>query len=321
MTLLHKIIFCAIVLLSVCTVYIAYQPHRTSCNHIVDIHGVAMLELQPILTTFGIKAQPLLPNRFLTWFTTNVCQDKGASTDPNARIQFARDYGVRWEDARLCRDSGTLEECVGRFGTLNDFFTRQIHPELTHISAEDKAVNVLVSPAESRMHIPSESFLIKGTRHSATSLLGLASPWLPTVASIAVFRLAPQDYHRVHSPIDGVVARIEDIVGKHRSVARPTQDILQENVRRVICLETAVGRMALVKVGATCVGSIRTSVAVGDRIQKGQDLGDFAFGGSCVVLVCEKAVQWNPRILQQSASGFETWMRAGTRLGTFPNTL
>lgn len=323
MTLLHKILLCAIVVLIVHAVYIACTINRTSYTraHIVDVHGVAMLEPQSALTTLGIKVQPIIPNKFLTWFTTHVCENKGVSKDPKARLQFARDYGVRWEEARLCRNVGTLEECVNQFETLNDFFTRQIHPELTQVLAEDKASNVLVSPAESRMHIPSESFLIKGTRHSAASLLGLAAPWLPTVASVAIFRLAPQDYHRVHAPVDGVVTHIEDIVGLHRTVARPTQNILQENVRRVICLDTAYGRMALVKVGATCVGSIRTSVAVGDPIQKGQDLGDFAFGGSCVVLLLERTVEWDPRILHHSSSGFEIWIRAGSGVGSFPNTM
>jgi phosphatidylserine decarboxylase len=31
--------------------------------------------------------------------------------------------------------------------------------------------------------------------------------------SIAIFRLAPQDYHRFHSPVDCVVGKSKDIVG------------------------------------------------------------------------------------------------------------
>ena len=33
--------------------------------------------------------------------------------------------------------------------------------------------------------------------------------------SLAIARLAPQDYHRFHSPVDGVVASIKDIHGEY----------------------------------------------------------------------------------------------------------
>ncbi len=180
------------------------------------------------------------------------------------------------------------------------------------------AANILVSPAECRMHVPmGDNFDIKGTKHSVTSLMGPASFWLPTVASIAIFRLAPQDYHRVHAPAEGVVMHVEDIPGTFQSVSGTHSQVLVENARRVMCIQTHVGPMALIKVGATCVGSIRTSVTAGDHIQKGQDLGDFAFGGSCVVLVSQAQIQWHPRILHHSAAGHETFVRAGTGIGSF----
>lgn len=314
-----KAVFLFVILICVVLLFTIASVRRV---RVVDLEGTPVPEPQPTLTTLGIRLQPVIPNTLLTWFTTSVCQRQGESTGLRARIQFARDYGVRWREAQLCGDTGSLEECVRRFGTLNDFFTRRIHPQLTKVTSEDMATHILVSPAECRMHIPmGDKFDIKGTQHSIVSLLGPAESWLPTVSSVAIFRLAPLDYHRVHAPTEGVVMRVEDVAGTLQSVADTSSQVLVENVRRILCLETTVGRIALVKVGATCVGSIRTSVASGDHIQKGQDIGDFAFGGSCVVLVCERAVEWDPRILHHSAAGFETWLRAGTRLGTFPNTV
>ncbi len=290
---------------------------------VFDLEGAPVLESQPILTTLGIHLQPIIPNKFLTWFTTSVCRSRGESKDPQARIQFARDYGVRWREARLCGDVGSLEECVGRFGTLNDFFTRRIHPELTKAGPED-----LTSPAECRLRIvPSQAnaFHIKGITYSMNRLLGPAVSWLPTPAAVAICRLTPMDYHRIHAPLDATVVRVEDIVGSYESVdctVQCSRPVLQENVRRVLCLESSgvgVGRIVMVLIGATCVGSIRTSATVGDHLQKGQDIGDFAFGGSCVVLLTEKPIQWNPRLLHQSADGFETFVRAGTGIGMFDN--
>ena len=41
----------------------------------------------------------------------------------------------------------------------------------------------------------------------------------------------------------------------------------------------------MVAVGATCVGTVDLLVHRGDRVKKGQDLGCFKFGGSCIVLI------------------------------------
>lgn len=36
--------------------------------------------------------------------------------------------------------------------------------------------------------------------------------------ALAIFRLAPQDYHRFHVPVDGRIGRISDIVGEYYTV-------------------------------------------------------------------------------------------------------
>ncbi len=289
---------------------------------ILDLAGQPVGEPRPVWTPLALEGQCIVPNRFLTWFTTDVCRKRGESTAVEDRIQFAKAYGVRWEEALACRDAATLEECVGNFGTLNDFFTRQIHPELTAPGEED-----IASPAECRCRIvhlenPLGVFAIKGANYTVRELLGAQGhAWIPTVAAVAIFRLAPTDYHRVHAPVGGQVVGSEDLGGGFRSVdplvlcQRP---VLQENVRRVFRIADDQGRrLALVLVGATCVGSIRTSVAVGDRIQKGQDLGDFTFGGSCVVLISAAPIRWHPQLLLHTQQDTETFLRAGTGVGLF----
>lgn len=36
--------------------------------------------------------------------------------------------------------------------------------------------------------------------------------------ALAIFRLAPQDYHRFHVPVDGVIGRMVDITGEYYTV-------------------------------------------------------------------------------------------------------
>ena len=57
---------------------------------------------------------------------------------------------------------------------------------------------------------------VKGKLFSITSLLG---GWTTQArhfdkGAMVIFRLAPQDYHRVHSPVAGRIIEIKDIDGK-----------------------------------------------------------------------------------------------------------
>jgi hypothetical protein len=99
----------------------------------------------------------------------------------------------------------------------------------------------------------------------------------------------PQDYHRFHSPVDGIVDTILPIDGALFTVnplaINEEFDVFTENKRVVMTLKTdAFGKVAFVIIGATMVGSIGLSVRPGDAIARGDEVGYFAFGGStCIV--------------------------------------
>ncbi len=65
----------------------------------------------------------------------------------------------------------------------------------------------------------SRSARIKGNRFTIPGLLGVAPKSEEALmfenGSVAICRLAPQDYHRFHSPIDGVVGDTTDIPGQY----------------------------------------------------------------------------------------------------------
>ncbi len=82
-----------------------------------------------------------------------------------------------------------------------------------------------------------------------------------TNGAMAIFRLAPQDYHRFHFPLSGTVRSITNIPGRLYTVnpvaINSKVDVFGENKRAVVLIENPVfGVVAFVAVGATVVGSI-----------------------------------------------------------------
>lgn len=103
--------------------------------------------------------------------------------------------------------------------------------------------HTLVSPADCRAMFfqtvdDATKLWIKGRDFSIQRLLG--EPFKDKASlyeggSLAIFRLSPQDYHRFHSPVDGVCGPIHKIAGQYYTVnpmaIRSSIDVYGENVR------------------------------------------------------------------------------------------
>jgi phosphatidylserine decarboxylase len=199
-------------------------------------------------------------------------------------MDFAKAYKINWRKSRKCKPNDTMEKCLARFPTLNSFFTRKIRPSFTKPSTTRP--DALVCPADcfgrKLADASAGTFDIKGAQYNLETFLGRSDI---TRATVFIFRLAPQHYHRIHSPLQGTVQSIETVQGTYKSVDPILLDelpVLQENVRKII---TFTNGIILVAIGATAVGSIRLSIRKGDSVVHGQDLGDFQLGGSCLTLI------------------------------------
>jgi phosphatidylserine decarboxylase len=72
----------------------------------------------------------------------------------------------------------------------------------------------------------------------------------------------------------------------------------------------------MVEVGATNVGSIRQSFVPGRPVQKGEEKGLFAFGGSCVITVFQRGrIRFDADVVSSSEKHMETYAKMGDRLG------
>ena len=213
------------------------------------------------------------------------------------------------------------------FKTFNEFFYRALKPEARPIAPGDC---VAVLPADGRhLAFPdvdaAAGFYVKGAKFTVTDLLGDADLARDFAGgAMLISRLCPVDYHRFHFPVDGVPEESRLINGWLYSVSpvalRRRLRYLVENKRVVTRIESPqFGRVVMVEVGATNVGSIQQSFVPGRPVKKGDEKGLFAFGGSCVITLFQRGrIRFDADFVAQSAQYLETFARMGDRLGEAP---
>ncbi|KAI9207931.1 phosphatidylserine decarboxylase-domain-containing protein [Polychytrium aggregatum] len=222
----------------------------------------------------------------------------------------------------------SLEEVelpLSEFKNFNEFFYRTLKPGSRTLASPDS--NVAVCAADARTMVfptidDATRLWIKGSSFTLSNLLGDARLGEHFAdGSAAVFRLAPQDYHRFHSPIDGLQGPTKKIEGTYFTVnpmaVRTSVDVFTENVRTVTVFDSPqFGKVAFVAVGAMLVGSIIHTTKEGQEVSRLDELGYFAFGGSTVIIVFEKgAIQFDSDLVSNSEQKLETLVRVGTSLG------
>jgi len=219
-----------------------------------------------------------------------------------------------------------IAEPLAEFKTFNEFFFRKLKIGARPVANQDP--RVAVSPADCRFHVfptidEATLLWIKGKNFSLKNLLrdeALAHEF--NGGSLCIARLAPQDYHRFHTPVDGVIGQMNEFPhGAYFTVnpmaIRHTVDVYTENVRVVTTIESpSFGRVVFVAVGATLVGSIRFTVKTGDKVRRGDELGYFAFGGStCLVIFKTGAIIFDEDLLLNSTKPIETLVKVGMSIG------
>lgn len=188
------------------------------------------------------------------------------------------------------------------FSNFNEFFYRALKPNARPCSAPENA-RIIVSPADCRSVVFNQlneatSIWVKGREFSIARLLGNAYPEDAkryVNGALGIFRLAPQDYHRFHIPVDGILEEPRLIEGEYYTVnpmaIRSALDVYGENIRVVVPINsTAHGRVMVICVGAMMVGSTVITRKAGERVARAEELGYFKFGGSTILLLFEPGV-------------------------------
>ena len=234
-----------------------------------------------------------------------------------ARVRpFIEQYGIAEEEHVKAADA---------FTSFNEFFYRKLKPAARPV---DAATDSVVFPADGR-HLgfakasAMEGVYVKGQRFDLGRLLGGDDLAAQFADGAAVFsRLCPVDYHRFHFSVAGVPGNARLINGPLYSVnplaLRDRLAILWENKRFITEIETEqLGRVVMLEIGATNVGSVHHTFVPTRSVEKGEEKGYFAFGGSATLTLFEPGrVQLAEDLLEQSAGQRELYAKVGDRMGT-----
>ena len=99
-------------------------------------------------------------------------------------------------------------------------------------------------------------------------------------------------------------------------VANDVYPIYKEKYKRICAAKTVnFGTVLMMEVGALMVGRIE-NVPLRGRVKRGKEKGNFAFGGSTIVLMTQKdRVLPDPDIFLNSEKGIETRVHLGEKIG------
>jgi len=223
------------------------------------------------------------------------------------------------------------------FDCFDAFFTRKLKPEARRWPVEQ---DLIASPCDGRLsqlggvrdgHI----LQAKGRSFTCAELLGDAGQAgaFDSGRFITIY-LAPDNYHRVHLPMNGTLIAETRIPGKLFSVSDATsrhiERLYARNERMVALFETVHGPMAVVMVAAMLVAGIETAwspdspLRPADRAQtktfgspafrRGDELGTFHWGSTVIVLTAAGAPEWRPTLAPGQA------VRLGQALSVNPGT-
>ena len=208
-----------------------------------------------------------------------------------------------------------------KYRSFNEFFKRKALPGARRII---RVPERLISPCDGRLSVykieENSRFQIKHTSYSTESLLkneGLAKRYAGGYAW--VFRLCVEDYHRYIYVDDGVKSenvKIPGVLHTVNPVANDSFPIYKENAREfsLLCSEN-FGTVLMMEVGAMMVGKIENRHQAA-RVRRGQEKGNFAFGGSTIILLTQKGKAMpDPDIWENSLNGIETKVRLGESVG------
>ncbi|GAP85778.1 putative phosphatidylserine decarboxylase [Rosellinia necatrix] len=221
---------------------------------------------------------------------------------------------------------------VEEFRNFNEFFYRALKPDARPCSAVDNP-HIIVSPADCRSVVfnsidSATNIWIKGREFSVKRLLGDAYPEDASRyvnGSLGIFRLAPQDYHRFHIPVDGILRKPKLIEGEYYTVnpmaIRSALDVYGENVRVICPIDSEQhGRVMVICVGAMMVGSTVITRQEGEHVKRAEELGYFKFGGSTIVVLFEPGkMVYDEDLVDNSNGALETLIRAGMSVGHSPH--
>lgn len=252
---------------------------------------------------------PLIKRKFLSeWYGRRM----NSKASAKKIASFVQSLGI---------DMLESKKSIEEFSSFNEFFYRELKASARPLGTG------LVSPGDGRLLAFERvhevgNFYVKGQKFELANFFGdtkLAEAY--SQASLLILRLAPNDYHRYHFPYAGRASASKLIQGSYYSVSPHAlfynfAKVFCEN-KREICSLRIEGKqdLLIIPVGATMVGSINSTYQPGSEVEKGQEMGYFAFGGSTIVLLFSpEDFVIDADILEYTKQGRECFVKMGEQI-------
>lgn len=245
------------------------------------------------LLFYGSRKASLLRYASVEHLLETMSKKQGVTYDDASNPEDVQKFIKSFIETYELKLDDLAEQDLTKYPTRNSFFYRKLKPGARPI-AEPKNDKVVSSAADCRLMVfdnveSATKIWIKGQQFSLPNLLGGADKngdLFPPGSSLALFRLAPADYHRFHHGIGPVTMGEKTHLGKEYYTVNPEAvgenfDVFTANTRQVVLLdwEPVKAKVAFVAVGAMLVGSINwTNSDVGSNGKRGEELGYFAYG-------------------------------------------
>jgi phosphatidylserine decarboxylase len=199
------------------------------------------------------------------------------------------------------------------YSCFNDFFIRQIKPN------KRKIQNDLIAVCDSKLSVykitKDSTFKIKNSIYTIEELIGDKKDYKYAL----IFRLCVDDYHHYVYPDNGKVIskkRIEGRLHTVQPISSKRYKVFHENTREITYLDcNNLGEVAYIEVGALLVGKIVNEEKV--KFTKGEEKGHFEFGGSTVIMLTNKEIKIDKKILENTEKEIETIVKLGNKIGTY----
>ncbi len=197
----------------------------------------------------------------------------------------------------------------GGFANFNELFLRNIKTDSRPLAGEGNP-SILVSPADGSIRQIyatdlESNFEVKRDVLNIRQALN-NSPYAENFigGDVVDILLWFTDYHHFHSPISGELIYISEYAGSYNYNFAEVDWYKELAKHKRLCYlidSEEFGLVAMIPVGFWGVGSIINEVEIGDYVEKGEELGHFAYGGSSILLVFEPgAIQFTPEITEAS---------------------
>lgn len=217
-------------------------------------------------------------------------------------------------------NQGEMVNHIGEYSSLHDFFIRELKPGSRMV---DESIDSVVSPVDGVIEDfgvirREDEWEVKQKPYTVEEMLSDSEALERYVGGrYIILYLSPGHYHRIHSPVTGLIKKQWTLGAKSYPVnkwgVKYGKNPLSKNFRRITEVSCKGVNVAIVKVGAMFINTIELTHESGNLV-KGREMAYFSFGSTVVLLFEKEGFTMDSSIYKKMD------VKLGQKLGTLKAT-